>query len=279
MGLRILEWNINGRSGFSGTYAIPPFVAPEVLNKEADIILFNEFVLTVGWHGFKSIVEVEYELFASPYVSGQNGILIGLRKKVSGLDYNSIKIITDMNTEYERPNFLQVDFNYMNSHYSVIGVRTRVGFDKKSERVTTQLQAIYQHLLSLNPKSKIICTGDYNVFPRVLWKTTEIEGTMSDTLETQGFGICCPAYDGISDSFIRRKGDYIKWSFVHEDGAKSLLDHLIYLGVRIEKADYDWKFVTRENGYIKEGKNINAEDYKEFLNGYPDHAMLIVNLI
>jgi len=278
MGLRILEWNINGRSGFSGAYAIPPFVASEVLNKEADIILLNEFVLTAGWHCFKSIVEVEYELFASPYVSGQNGILIGLRKKVNGLDYNSIKIITEMNTQYERPNFLQVDFNYMNSHYSVIGVRSRVGFEK-SEGVTTQLQAIYQHLLSFNRKNKIICAGDYNAFPRVLWKTTEIEGTLSDTLEAKGFGICCPAYDGVSDSYIRRKGDYIKWSFVRENGGKSLLDHLIYLGVGIEKADYDWKFVTRENGYIKEGRDIKAEDNKEFLKCYPDHAILVVDLI
>ncbi|MGB4658944.1 MAG: hypothetical protein WBI07_07185 [Mobilitalea sp.] len=277
---RLVEASSNyGKEGLIIHDAIPPFVASEVLNREADLIILNEFVLTAGWHCFKSLVEVEYELFASPYVSGQNGILIGLRKKVNGLDYNSIKIIADMNTEYERPNFLQVDFNYMNSHYSVIGVRNRVGFDKKSEGVTTQLQAIYQHLLSLNPKSKIICAGDYNAFPRVLWKTTEIEGTMSDTLETQGFDICCPAYDGVSDSYIRRNGDYIKWSFVHEDGAKSLLDHLIYLGARIEKADYDWKFVTRENGYIKEGKNINAEDNKEFLIGYPDHAMLIVELI
>lgn len=276
MGLRILEWNINGRSGFRGAYVIPPFVASEVLSREADIIILTEFVLTAGWHCFKSVVEVEYELFTSPYVSGQNGILIGIRKNVYGIDYSSIKIKTDMNTQYEKPNFLQVDFNYMNSHYSVIGVRTRV---KKGEAVIPQLQAIYQHLLSLNQKNKIICAGDYNAYPRVLWKTTKINGTLSDTLETKGFGICCPAYDGIKDSYIRRNGDYIKWSFVHEDGGKSLLDHLIYLGVGIESIDYDWKFITRENGYLKKEKNIHEQDNKEFLEGYPDHAMLIVDLI
>lgn len=55
--LLIMEWNINGRSGNSGAYSIPPFIKDEIKQRKVDIIVLTEFGITAGWHHFKSSLE------------------------------------------------------------------------------------------------------------------------------------------------------------------------------------------------------------------------------
>lgn len=62
--VKILEWNIHGATDFNN-YSIPIFVADEVMKQDADIVVLTEFVITVGWHYIKSVLEKKYISFTS----------------------------------------------------------------------------------------------------------------------------------------------------------------------------------------------------------------------
>ena len=56
-------------AGF-GNYQMPPFIAGELMNQDADIVVLTEFVIASGWDYIRSILEKRYTLF-STYVPGK----------------------------------------------------------------------------------------------------------------------------------------------------------------------------------------------------------------
>ena len=269
--LTIMGWNINGRSGYSHAYAIPPFVADKIMKEETDIVVLTEFVMTAGWHHIKSVLEKKYCIFSS-YTSNQNGVLIAIKKNIEGLDIKSARVSTEMNTDQtEKPNFLQVTVSYNEQPIFIIG--TRIRYDDKEK----QLNALYDHLNSLNKKEcKVICIGDNNATPRFLWK--EIKSKCKD------YKLDSPSYNTDNDTYKRNNKEYCCWSYVHKDGegidkGKASLDHIISNGLTVTSSDYLWDFVNEENGYKKDHVIIQPEDYKSDLVGLPDHAILIAEVM
>lgn len=158
--VKILEWNIHGATGFNN-YSIPIFVAEEVMNQDTHIVVLTEFIITAGWHHIKSVLEKKYILFTS-YESGQNGILIAVKKGIEGLNINSVLVSTDMNTnQNKRPNFLQIKLNKDNGKpIFIMGIRIR------DDNYTYQFDALRDHMDSLPENSKVICIGDFNEWPK-----------------------------------------------------------------------------------------------------------------
>lgn len=282
--LRIMEWNINGRSGYSCAYAIPPFIADIIVKQKVDIVVLNEFVLTAGWSYLKNVMEKEFILYTSTYVTGQNGIFIAVKKNIDGLDSNATKICSDIDSDQpEKPNFLQVTVNYKSNLLTIIGTRIRISDSSKvdyQER-KVQIDSLVDH--SADIKNNVIIIGDFNNSKicgdenksyndvkesyhytsrgelSVLYDTYNYH-IIKDTFEHHGFSVFTP-----------NKG---KWSWVDSYKNKYKQDHIISRGVRVSEKEYSWFYVNKDNGY----GYLKQEDYKSNLVGYPDHAILTADI-
>lgn len=161
--LKIMEWNINGRSGYSCVYAIPPIIADKIMEQSVDIVVLTEFVITAGWHHLKSVLEKEFVIYTSAYITGQNGILIAIRKNIYGMDISTKQISTDINSDQtEKPNFLQVTVNYKNNLLTIIGTRIRIkdSSQKDYQNRKKQIDALIEHLADIN--NNVVIIGDFN---------------------------------------------------------------------------------------------------------------------
>jgi|LSQX01.3.fsa_nt_gb exonuclease III len=267
--LRIIEWNINGRSGYM-QYTIPKFIIDEIMihNPEADIVVLTEFVMASGWDYIREVLEKKYHLFTSPYISGQNGVLIAIRKNKEGLEADSAIVSSDLNTaQIEKPNYLQVSVLFNNKPITIIGTRIRVETsndtteEQKKSFKYEQFKALDNHLSSMHDKY-VICTGDFNAY----WKNSK--GCIWKELSNYTL----PKASKTFELFTAWDPNKRQFSYVLPDKSLCTFDHILARGIKvIEKSvDYSWNFVTEENGY----GSLRPEDYKSHLVGLPDHAIL-----
>lgn len=271
--LKILEWNINGRAGY-GNYSIPIFVADEIISQDADIVILTEFVVSMGWDYFKGVLEKKYKIFSSPYISGQNGVLIAIKKDTNNIDYDSIVATIEMNTKKtEKPNFLQLELEISKVPLIIIGTRILVddGSDKDLAERKEQRQAIYDHLNYFSSVCRVVCMGDFNATPRFLWSEVQ--------LNCKNFELDCPSYNTDDDTYKRINREYCSWSYVHENGqgvdkGKTSIDNTLSSRIKVANSDYKWNFMSKNNGYGELGK----EDFKSHLIGLPDHAILTATI-
>lgn len=277
--LKIIEWNINGRSGYNPAYAIPPFITNVIAEQNAHIIVLTELFITAGWHHLRSFLEENYKIFTSPYISEQNSVLIGIKKDIEDFDYGSLKTTTQMNGNCkDDPNFLQISANYNKKPFTIIGTRIRVGDGGEEDLLARkkQRESIYTHINSLENITQLICIGDFNATPRFLWITESLTGYLD--LKSKGFELACPSYNTINNTYHRVNKEYSCWSFVHKDGVgidkgKTSIDNIISKGVYLDNLDYIWSFVNQNNGY----GYLKPEDYKSDLF-LPDHAILTATI-
>ena len=271
--IKVLGWNIHGAAGF-GNYQMPPFIAGELMNQDADIVVLTEFVIASGWDYIRSILEEKYTLFPT-YVPGENGILIAIKKDSKELMADSYQVSIDMNTvEEDRPNFLQVRLNgEKDKPLYIIGIRIR------DSNHTPQFEALRDHLISLSDHARVICIGDFNEWPK------PAQQKLCSIVK-----VYAPRYN---DFHSVNNPMYIhpsRWSYVPKPTKKrpegeAVIDFIAVRNVKILKnseddlsrkrgykmyAKYDWSFVNEKNGYGK----LTAKDLKTEAVGLPDHAIL-----
>ena len=274
--LKAMVWNIHGAAstGWSNHYETKKFVVDKIVDINADVIIINEFVVSQGWDYFQQRLEVYNYIWFITYTSGNNGILIAVKKeKLDNADsianqiYQTEIVTTTMDTKIkDKPNFLQVKLNINNKHLYVIGVRIRVLLganktdDEKMNFKNQQLKALKEHLDSISTEAAILCGGDFNA-----WKNA-IQSVMGSC-----YSVSTPTYS------MRKWQDYSTldvWSAVpYKDKNKQLFDHFISTtNVKVINPMYDgWSFVV--SNHI-EYKNRQIEDYKSDLVGCPDHDIL-----
>lgn len=282
--LKIMEWNINGRSGYSCAYAIPPFIADEIMKQSADIVILTEFVLTAGWHHIKSALEKEFFLFTSAYITGQNGILIAIKKNIDGLNVKTAKISTNINSgQIEKPNFLQVTVNYKNNLMTIIGTRIRMKELSKIDYQNRkkQIDALIEHVVAI--KNHVIIIGDFNNSKicgdeNKRYKDVKenyhytFDGSVSVLYDTYNYHILKDTFE--DNGFSISTPDNIKWSWVDRNKYKYRQDHIFSKGVEISEIEYGWGFVNKDNGY----GYLKQEDYKSHMISQPDHAILTADI-
>jgi len=283
--LKLIHWNINGRSGYSSAYAIPPFITNEIIDgvgKGAGVIVLTEFVITAGWHHLVSALERFYFVATSPYVSKQNGVLIAVRKDL--IQEKSIPRVTSdlITTQNEKPNFLQVEFVCRGVNLTIIGTRVRVGSALKADYQDrkTQIVALREHLGRVSVSTdNVIVVGDFNNSricgdERKSYDEVREEyhfrndGGVSDLYDTYNYHILKQTLDCLTPVYTTPSKEDFSW--VDSNRYRYKQDHLFIKGMQAETCVYDWAFVTKENGYGQ----LSKWGYKSNLAGYPDHAVL-----
>jgi|BioPla2DNA2_1021312.scaffolds.fasta_scaffold11474_7 hypothetical protein len=290
--LNVLVWNINGNYGLR-SYAIPPFIASTIVRKNegdktADIIILTQFIVAPGWCRLKAVLEENgYSIFPS-YVSGQNGVLIAINKNIEGLDIKSLESAVPfdkMNTDkVEKPNFLQVTVKYEGKPLTIMGIRIRIECEDKYSIIReTQFIALYDHLNSYKDQ-RVICAGDFNPrCSRKKYNKDKIDYEKKRNIEGQDKWSYWWIKDKLKNSTYKIITPDDGGSWVGDNNVMYLNDHIITnSNINVSDKKYIWKFVTKENGYVKvvndEEVELKEDDYKSHLKGYPDHAILWVKV-
>ena len=108
----------------------------------------------------------------------------------------------------------------------------------------------------------VLCIGDYNAYWGNLWSTPK-NTTLNKSME-KGYSLYTPTY---------KEGDW--YSFVHKNGEKIQLDHLITnISAQSIPVKYDWNFINQSR-YSGE---VTAESANK-PNGKPDHAIIKATII
>lgn len=290
--LNVLVWNIGG-SYSSRSYAIPAFIASTLvrkndMDKTADIIILTEFIVAPGWCHLKAVLEeYGYSIFTS-YASEQNGVLIAINKNIEGLDKKSLESAvpcTKMNTvKDKKPNFLQVAIkNDKGIPLNIVGTRIRIEREDKSSIRETQFTALYDHLNSYKDQ-RVICAGDFNPrCSRKKYNKDKIDYEKKRNIEGQDKWSYWWIKDKLKNSTYKIITPDDGGSWVGDNNVMYLNDHIITnSNINVSDKKYIWKFVTKENGYVKvvndEEVELKEDDYKSHLKGYPDHAILWVKV-
>lgn len=282
--LKTLEWNINGRIGY-GNYSIPEFVADEIMTQNAAIVILTEFVLLCGWDYFRGVLGKKYKFFSSPFISGQNGVLIAIKKDIDGLNYDSIVVTSEMNTnKIEKPNFLQLEVEIAKVPLIIIGTRIKVG-DKNNNLTNdfisrkNQFDALYDHLEKI--KGTFVVAGDLN-HGAIYLECDQHQAYKGYAREFYNYQMIWRKIDKKNYTLATpdKGGKYgAKYSTVSKDNNigklyYTKLDHIISNGVKVTNPDYCWGFVNPNNGY----GGLKKEDYKSHLISLPDHAILTATI-
>ena len=259
--MNIYEWNIHMAATFpcNNGYVIQTWVADEIFKDEPDCVVLTEFVVSKGWDYLQRELEKKnYNWFISN-ITGQNGILIALKRNdtydfsdVFGYKnetINSSEVLSKKQAVILLPNFYEIRIKINKEVVSIIGARIR------DAQNTAQFHALDDYLSSL--KHKVICVGDFNAYWAGKWNSPA-NHTLSKT--SRSYDLYTPPYKEGPDWY----------SFVHSNGDRVQLDHLI---TNIKSAHiivkYDWDFVNQNNGYNNIQKNIPNKP-----KGLPDHAIL-----
>lgn len=159
--LRVMEWNINGRSGYV-PFTIPvTLITNQILKKLPHIFVLTEFVPAAGWSDLKALLAERFKVYASPYQRGQNGICIGIRKNCG------ITFLSEEGHSFpEGPDFHRIRIRVNGVTLSIVGTRIRVDSEKADERKfqsrANQFRALADYLVSLPESEHIIALGDFN---------------------------------------------------------------------------------------------------------------------
>lgn len=249
--MKIIEWNINGRSNTN--YEVPKFVSQTII-KDVDIVILTEFS-SVDDGLIESLKESNYTIFYNKIRKEKNKILIGVKNEIISHS-NSIKVNETMNNPHgdEEPNFLEIEVEINNKKITIVGSRIR---DGKELFKKEQFNTLKNHLENI--KGATVCAGDFNVWSSYIMRTWR--------LKPDNYQFYTPWYSG---GF--KNPD--TWSHVGKSLYKSLIDHFITRDIELYNVGYIWDFVNVENGY----GSLQPEDYKSDLKGYPDHAILQANL-
>ena len=219
--MKVYEWNI----GMSATipsnngYNLLPWVIDEILDEEPDCIVLTEFVIAKGFDYYISKLEENgYQWFVST-TTKFNGILIALKSKTFNFDetfdYNkpTVKTGDEVLIGNDLPNLYEIQVMWNGRPLSIIGVRIKVDINNENtDYKKNQFKALDDYLSKQT--HDVLCIGDYNAYWGNLWSTPK-NTTLNKSME-KGYSLYTPTY---------KEGDW--YSFVHKNGEKIQLDHLI----------------------------------------------------
>lgn len=164
--LRVMEWNINGRSGYAPFTMPVTLIANEILKELPHIFVLTEFVPAAGWSDLKALLAGNFEIYVSPYQRGKNGICIGLRKNCG------ITFLSEEGHRFpEGPDFHSIRVRVNDGMtISVVGTRIQVDSKKRDKKHNecdfqsraNQFCALADYLVSLPEREHIIALGDFN---------------------------------------------------------------------------------------------------------------------
>lgn len=281
--LKIIEWNIHGAAsmGWNNKYEIKKFVVDRIISEKAQIVILNEFVISIGWDYFQSeLTKNEYIWFIA-HTSSQNGILIAINTNIEGLSIEKIKKyegnnITSIVNDHikEQPNFLQVKLEINNQSVYIIGIRIRD--DESYKNKMKQFEEILKQLKTIGKDEVVMISGDFN-HGAIKYESDENYNYEDNSRKDYNYQMMRKLFKDLNlDSHTPDYGSYgRKFSWVMKfQNIKVKEDHIITKKVKVTSIDYLWDFITSENGY----GNLKPEDYKSNLIGLPDHAILTATI-
>ena len=134
--MRVLYFNCNARSNYSGTFTVPSFVLKRILyEKETpDIVVLTEVVPRFEDNDDYREFDSKYSWYSSEYVQGKkNSVIIAVNKDVEYIDSNDT--IPGFEKEEEAPDYLNLRVVKNGKKYSIIGFRMLTGgYDYDGER-------------------------------------------------------------------------------------------------------------------------------------------------
>lgn len=270
---KIMEWNINGRTGYGGHYQIPVKLLVDTIQEEApDIMVLVEFVNVNGYYDLSTLLnEMGYSIFSTKYQRGWNGIAIIVRSELQPV---FVEERINMGNSDKWPDYLKVDINDL----SIVGTRIRVDsdFSKRKEQLDLLLNRMEKY------DKHFVVLGDYNnanikneedvLFEtydgqrryynyQMIWREVERKRKWSLLTPDQGLG-----YNS-QYSIVTDYEGYI--SHTKDD---HMITNLPKELCRVCK--YKWDFVNERNGYGKR----NSSNVLSDLIGLPDHAILVTEV-
>ena len=264
--VKVLEWNINQRSG-NCKEDIPNWIVDEIKNINADIVVLTEFFKHRNWKEIVDKAFEGYEVKCSKNTDiGQNDVLIAI-KKCFEITYVDNEVICNSD---DIPNYLRVDCKIGEQYLTVIGMRIRM---VNSEDRLKEMKYVLDRII--NVENPILIAGDFNNNRR---------GTIEKTWSLESIDKLISNY-----GFIRHTPE---GSSIYEDYAKSYEyefaeDHFFTKKLEVEINPYDRTFTDRHTEVYKWGRDfkiyLGRDEFgnhitKSIPSPYPDHAMLIGDL-
>lgn len=277
--LKIIEWNINQRSG-SESKEIPPFIGEEIKKQNADIVVLTEFYKAENWVKFISDTFSSYKYFYTMNPDKQNDVLIAIKNthKITHVEY--------LYSEYgnDNPNLLRVDIIADGKPLTVIGIRIRVSnYGKKPKREDFNTDKDFSEAYSKWEKSFIgekkwrkkqnniiinhvrrlenpaVIVGDFNCFKSEyiddIWCMQKVKKTYEDE---------------------HYEWNHIDGSSIYSENSGFAEDHIITKDLLVREQIYsrDFAIASGRKGAYPKGKNFTETRVPN-----PDHAILIATII
>lgn len=259
----ILIWNINQRANYGGAFY--PTVVLNLLKKDYDIIIFNEFYKHSGWES--KFLSEKYLIETSENGKKKNEIAIFYNKRKYSMIGSKYTWLSDYDTDF--PDYLEVSLkdNY-GKCFAVVGARILVNYYdyKNKDSLNNEMKARARQgkkiACRINELAEqgftIIGGGDLNIGRREnkndYWNKSVFQEQTEDKLQViMPKGVSHQPYKGELNA-----------------GCPDLL--FCTPGVKISYEPYDWSFVNECKEIYYDGKfteNIPVS--------YPDHAQIIAD--
>ncbi|MDF7639076.1 hypothetical protein PT285_06635 [Lactobacillus sp. ESL0791] len=266
--LKLLEWNINGRS-IVNNYSLPSFIHSAIAKANPDVIVLTEFVKVPSAINLIKRLSEHYAVFLDKKVQKGNQILLALKKN-SALNWRGTKHFSLSSSEEDLPNFLGVETKWQRKKLIICGARIRIGgqepeLDGKSR--FAEFKTLFDNIAK---KDTVIVGGDFNNY----YKRENLGDYQNGAkyynyqkivayADEKGFTISKPA--GYSWGASKKSTN----GYVSDD-------HFFIKGLQFaDQQVYDWNFrilnsETKAEYYNEDGSLKECSETQ-----LPDHAMLL----
>lgn len=259
---KVMEWNINQRSGY-GSKCIPEFVSDEIIAQKADVIVLTEFFRCSNAEDFlkKTFSDNGYGYETSTNEGTNEVVIAWLNSKFIKIDVDKSAVTMQNNNV---PNYLRVDLMELDGDvFSVVGARIRIvsSLQRKEE-----MRFILEKLKEIS--NPVILIGDFNNNRRSTIEPDWSLKVIDEMIAEENFTRYTPSGQSIYQENALRGYDY---EFPE--------DHIMVRDMIIDEESYDREFVYRALEYYPWGKDFEYYDYKmkrkeSVRPGYPDHAIV-----
>lgn len=295
---KVLEWNINLRSGYRKF--IPKFVAAEIENQNADIVILTEFLHFDNskckdqdkenyFYKSEDFLKKTFKDNGYDYITSMSGLTFKandvviawkLDKFIKNNDNQVCYFTCDINNP-NIPNFIVVCLNSIieekaiyvagirvtmteygssNNYPYLQGSKNKYFYSTQAVLRYNEMRMIYYTLNKLTKSDdKILIAGDFNNYSR---NTVREEWNMKKiTCGCHGYKPYTPSKGGSWDGDC--KNEYA-------------LDHFITKNCIMKYVDYNRDFTKNDKKIYYKDCKYKLKDIKP---PYPDHAMLIGTLV
>lgn len=272
--MKFSGWNINMRSQ-SGL--IPSFVSDKTAGD--DVAVFLEYKRNFAFES--NLRTAGFVVKTSPQQAGLNEVLIAVKSEIKQLPLPS-ELAAQEAVLRETTDILSVPIVYEKKKILVLGTRVRIkAYDAETnvnEYVERgqQMAAIAEYVSSAKSFGfDALLYGDFNhgqsysvTGPDFVDTFFDYSGLVSNPASLEKLQELFGKEAVLSP--VGERTDVFSWT---NGRARIKLDHLILsAGLKVTDLQYDWEFVTPENGY--EGDRFAWKSQR----GLPDHARLLATI-